>query len=204
VRQIVSTAEVTAPVLYYHFGSKEGVLLAVVQRVHGWLHEIADRAVCRCGTVRQSLCDFADGLSGFARERAEMGRLCGLIQLGAFPTAPPALTAPYAERLRERVRSMVREGVERGEFRPGTTEAMTWAILGAVAVGLQRGVSSSWAMEQEGLKDVLEVILRGNEAEDRCDPSAGEVLCGSPDPGLNRLREWDRARGTTTRVQGGA
>lgn len=166
VRQIVWNAGVTAPALYYHFGSKEGLLLAVVQRVYGRIHEIADRAVCQGGTVKQCLCNFADGLSGFARECTEMGRLFGVIQCGALATASPAPIAPHIARFQERLRSLVQEGVSRGEFRAGTSEAMVRALLGAVSLGLRSGLPSPCSVELVELKDVVKTIMCGNGEED--------------------------------------
>lgn len=55
IQQICRAAEVTAPTIYYHFGNKDGLLAAAVERlVTDWLSMI-DAAVSREGGLDQTL-----------------------------------------------------------------------------------------------------------------------------------------------------
>ena len=55
IQQICRAAEVTAPTIYYHFGNKDGLLAAAVERlVTEWL-AMMDSAVDREGSLDQTL-----------------------------------------------------------------------------------------------------------------------------------------------------
>ena len=52
VREVAELAGVTKPTLYYHFGSKEGMLRAVLDQAKQQVSGIAQRALARQGTAR--------------------------------------------------------------------------------------------------------------------------------------------------------
>src|SRR5512137_157391 len=55
VREIVEIAGVTKPALYYHFGSKEGVLTAVLETAAREFASAMERGIGRSGTARDRL-----------------------------------------------------------------------------------------------------------------------------------------------------
>lgn len=55
IKRICQAADVTAPTVYYHFGSKDGLIAAAVERlVTDWL-DLMDRGVSREGSLEQAL-----------------------------------------------------------------------------------------------------------------------------------------------------
>lgn len=55
IKRICQSADVTAPTVYYHFGSKDGLIAAAVERlVTDWL-DLMDRGVSREGSLDQAL-----------------------------------------------------------------------------------------------------------------------------------------------------
>ncbi len=61
IQRICQQASVTAPTLYYHFGSKDGLIAAAVERlVSDWL-DLLDRQVSREGDLEQMLAQAVTG-----------------------------------------------------------------------------------------------------------------------------------------------
>jgi AcrR family transcriptional regulator len=58
VREIVESAGVTKPVLYYHYGSKEALFLETVRTQMGRLGAVMEAAVAGAGTVPERLLGF--------------------------------------------------------------------------------------------------------------------------------------------------
>ncbi len=67
VREVAEMAGVTKPAVYYHFGSKEGLLVAILEQAKREVETAIDRAVARPGTARDrilALCEDVYGLFG--------------------------------------------------------------------------------------------------------------------------------------------
>jgi len=61
IQQICREANVTAPTLYYHFGNKDGVIAAAIERlVYDWL-EVIDQQVSREGSLDDLLAQAVQG-----------------------------------------------------------------------------------------------------------------------------------------------
>ncbi|MDH5642067.1 MAG: TetR/AcrR family transcriptional regulator [Nitrospira sp.] len=69
VREIVEAAGVTKPVLYYHFGSKEGLARAILQDLLAERDARRRSALSSAKDVREALAGTAEGLIRLALER---------------------------------------------------------------------------------------------------------------------------------------
>ncbi len=89
VREIVEIAGVTKPALYYHFGSKEGVLTAVLQEAAREFVSAMKRGIDRPGTARERLFAICADLHGLFREHVPVVRVahCGVLRSGGGHTA---------------------------------------------------------------------------------------------------------------------
>ena len=161
VQEIVARAGVTKPVLYYHYGNKEGIYRAV-------LAAALDDFEARVGTVEM--------LAGSARIRLhrlfgevfvlfhrhlDVVRLMHSIYYGP-PQGAPAFDFDRAVfRLHDTVLKLVRQGQKAGEFQ-GDAQAMTLALLGACneCIDLEL-VHPRMAVDAAGFGRVLDVVLRG-------------------------------------------
>ena len=68
VREIVELANVTKPALYYHFGSKEGVLQAILHEGLEEFRATAAKAIEMPGTTRERLTRLCEDLFGLFME----------------------------------------------------------------------------------------------------------------------------------------
>lgn len=101
VQEIVEAAGVTKPSLYHHFGSKDGLLEALLQDRFEELFDALGPALQYHGDLPATLTAVAQAYLGFAQKRADFHRL----QLALWYSAPESsahqAVAPYIERQRE-------------------------------------------------------------------------------------------------------
>lgn len=66
VREIVEAAGITKPALYYHFGNKEGVALAVMRGLMEAADAIREQSFAGAADIRGALESYVDGMLKFA------------------------------------------------------------------------------------------------------------------------------------------
>ena len=161
VREIVERAGVTKPVLYYYYGSKEGIYKAIVEDAMRDFDLRAGRVETLKGSASLRLRRLCGEIFDLSHKHLDVVRL-----MHSFYYGPPQ-GAPFYDfdsalfRFHDMVGSIVRQGVRAGEFR-GNAEAMTLAVLGAcnecidlALVHPERGV------DKAGFERVLDVVLQG-------------------------------------------
>lgn len=100
VQDICDAAEVTKPTLYYHFGSKRGLLEAIAEERYGVFVSQATTACSYRGDLAASLRSAMEVFLRYGREEKDFSRL----RL-ALSSAPPSseeagVVRPYREKLR--------------------------------------------------------------------------------------------------------
>ena len=161
VREIVDRAGVTKPVLYYYYGSKEGIYKAIVEDAMRDFDLRAGRVETLKGRASLRLRRLCGEIFDLSLKHLDVVRL-----MHSFYYGPPQ-GAPFYDfdsalfRFHDMVGAIVRQGVRAGEFR-GNAEAMTLAVLGAcnecidlALVRPERGV------DRAGFEKVLDVVLQG-------------------------------------------
>jgi TetR/AcrR family transcriptional regulator len=162
VRDLLRAAGVTAPSLYYHFGNKEGVFLALVregvQKFEASLGESLGEAESAAGRIRV----YCRAIAAVRREHPELVRIVDAMLSDPADAAPQLdVRALVCERVR-RLEGLVREGMRSGEFRKGDPLHATLALLAAVDMALRPRVLESVVPTAEGQLDgMLSVILGG-------------------------------------------
>ncbi len=168
VRDIVRAAGVTAPSLYHHFGSKEGLFRAFVLAAREALEQVRREATEAGGSAAERIRRLCRGHFGLRRESPHVAWA-----VARMLSDPPALAS--AANLRalatELVRDyevLVQEGVAGGEFRPCVPRHVAWLLVGA-------GATAAWPFlhesendrAEEDLEGMLSVILSGIAAQTR-------------------------------------
>jgi TetR/AcrR family transcriptional regulator len=166
VREIVEAAGVTKPALYYYFGSKEGIFLAMMGEA---LHEFEATAASALGTggaAEERIVRFLDGMFALILDHLDVMRVLDAIYYGPPQGAPSFEFEAVHHRFTEVLGHLIREGIESGEFRPGDPDDLTWAIIGPFEVA--RGLSLSHPEMDFGrdrLARLLRVVFEGVRAE---------------------------------------
>ncbi len=169
VRDILRAAKVTAPVLYYHFGSKEGLFVDLFREGVETLDAEVEKAVSEATT-------FAERVRAYCRVHVEVQqRYSDLRWIAEALIAGPPKAAPRFN-FKGRFAAMVQQladlvgaGVESGEFRPCDRIAVALALLGAVEMTVRaRLIGARLPGLASPLDGVLAVVLDSLRA-----PSSG-------------------------------
>jgi AcrR family transcriptional regulator len=162
VREIVEAAGVTKPALYYHFGSKEGIYLAMMREALSEFEATAARALDWEGPAEERIVRYLDAMFALILDHLDVMRVLDGIYYGPPQGAPPFDFEGIHRRFIEIVERLVREGIESGEFRPGEPDDLTWAIVGPFDV--VRGMSLSnpkMDFGRDRLARLLRVVFEG-------------------------------------------
>ena len=167
VREIVEAAGVTKPALYYHFGSKEGIFLAMMGEALQEFEATATSALGTEGSAEERILRFLDSMFALMLEHLDVMRVLEAIYYGPPQGAPAFDFQVIHNRFIEVLGLLVREGIKSGEFRPGDPDDLTWAIVGPFEV--VRGMTLSHPEMDFGrdrLAKLLKVVFRGLRAVD--------------------------------------
>ncbi|HVN75407.1 MAG TPA: TetR/AcrR family transcriptional regulator [Thermoanaerobaculaceae bacterium] len=170
VREIVEAAGVTKPALYYHFGSKEGIFLAMMQEALAEFEATAAASLEMEGSARERVLRFLDRMFELVLRHLDAMRVIDAIYYGPPQGAPRFDFEAIHTRFIEMLTSLVREGIAAGEFR-GDPDDLAWALVGPFEVA--RGMSlchPEAEFGRERLARLLHVVFEGvcaRSAEER-------------------------------------
>lgn len=162
VREIVEAAGVTKPVLYYHFGSKEGIYVAILQSA---LDEFTSRLALmegREGTARERIETLLEDVFDLFREHAPIVRLVHAVFYGPSEAAPPFDFENFQKVFHLAIQRLVEEGINNGEFRSLPVDDVTLALQGLAAMCMDLElVDTPLRPGREGVRRILDVVFTG-------------------------------------------
>jgi len=162
VREIVASARVTKPVLYYYFQNKEGIYLELMRQTFSNVDYLVDFSRGETGSTREKLLRFCDQAFSLFMQNIEAIRVMYAIYYGPHQGAPFFDFDAYHLKFQEGIRRLVEEGIRKGDLRKGDSEDITWAILGAVNVVMEVQLGHpEMGLGSEGLARVLNLIFQG-------------------------------------------
>lgn len=166
VRELVGAAGVTKPVLYYYFGSKEGLFLELMRTHFGQLEAIIDRHRQREGTVRMRLTEMLEEGFAYVLENRDFIRLMHAVYFGPPGEAPDFDFDAYHQRYHDLITQWFREGIKRGEFRPGNAGDMAWILLGTVEIAVEEQICRQASrIDRQTLLRLLNLVFDGLMAD---------------------------------------
>jgi TetR/AcrR family transcriptional regulator len=162
VREIAELAGVAKPALYYHFGSKEGLLVAILEEALRELTAAMARAVERPGTARERLISLCEDVYGLYEKNVPVARVAHSVFLGP-PEGAPTFDPMRLERaLRESLARIIVDGQAAGELRMTDPTDVAFAVMGALEVGLGRQLHPRFEPIGIGrLHRILDLIFDG-------------------------------------------
>lgn len=162
VREIVARAGVTKPVLYYYFGSKEGIYLDLMREpIHGFFEHIA-AAVDEGGTARERIVRLCLAAYDDFVRHLSLARVMYSIYYGPPQGAPFIDFDAMQLRFQDAIRAVVREGIRAGEFRKADPADMMWIVIGAVNVAMEVELCRpSQSVGRDGVRRMLGMIFDG-------------------------------------------
>ena len=162
VREIVEMAGVTKPALYYHFESKEGIYLAILQD----LERIADESIAATrvgeGTAREKLQTFLLGIFRVFETRKAEVRMMNAVFWGPAQGAPPFDFEVFHEKLKAVIAEVVAEGIAAGDLRPADPGDVTLALMGVLSFNMDLTLAHpELGLGQDGLRRTLDLVFEG-------------------------------------------
>src|SRR5438105_3070977 len=136
IEEIASEAEISRSSLFWHFGSKEGLLLAVVESTVGsWVSHIAD-----AGEEQRGLAGLRAALVAVHRVHSEnpgMARLATLLlsEAAATETSLIPIFTEVEQRMLGLWKKLLSEAADDGDLRPGVDPEKAAAFVNAANFG---------------------------------------------------------------------
>jgi AcrR family transcriptional regulator len=169
VREIVEIAGVTKPALYYHFGSKEGVLTAVLQEAAREFAAAMARGLGRPGTARERLFGICADLHGLFQEHVPVVRVAHSVFFGPAEGAPQFDFSSFDREMELAVRQIVADGQASGEITAAASPSdIALVILGVIGVFATRHLHNGMEpLDLDSMKRVLGLIFDGALGQQR-------------------------------------
>ena len=162
VREIVERAGVTKPVLYYYFGSKEGIYLALMREPFGKFAALVEETVLEATSAKDRLSRLCLRAYDIFVENIDAARVMYSIYYGPPQGAPFVDFDAYHHRFQEAVLQVLREGIRDGEFRRVNLPDAMWAVIGALNVAMEVELCHpQQSLGRDGVRRVLELVLEG-------------------------------------------
>ncbi len=162
VREIVTAAGVTKPVLYYYFRNKEGIFVDLMREALSAFDALLNASGRQGGSARERLKALAERTLALFDAHIDVARLIYSIYYGPPQGAPVFDMDAYHTRFQEVVLRIVEDGLRRGEFRKGNAEDMTWAIIGAVNMAMELHLCHPERLfGPDALERVLNIVFAG-------------------------------------------
>ena len=163
VGEIVAAAGVTKPVLYYHFESKEGLYLRLMEEGLGAFRATVEAALLSDGTtVADRIGGLCEALVKCALGNLSIVRLTRGLHYAPPQGAPEFNSWEFPLTIRRALERLVEEGVRSKEFFPIRSEDLVWAILGLISVCIDSNlVDPGIALTPSGVRSALNLVLAG-------------------------------------------
>jgi len=170
IREICAVAGVTKPVLYYYFGSKEGLYQQLMEDAYALFEFRLAQLTTLKGDIdmRRRLIDFCEGLFDICIEQIPLVRLIYSIYYGPPQGAPAFNLDRYYDRMLEVASGLVRNGIEAGEIRAGNVNNMTWALLSCFNTAIEEQLCHhSPRIDRAAMVAMLNMVFDGIAAPEK-------------------------------------
>jgi AcrR family transcriptional regulator len=162
VREIVETAGVTKPSLYYYFNSKEGIYLALMQGAGETFSATLSEILAAGGSAQDRILRFCSGMFSASRANLDLVRLIYAMFFGPPQGAPHYDIDALFTRMLATITDAVTSGITSGEFRPLPVRELTWGIMGIFNTILEEQLSQpNPRIDAAGLAATLTIFLDG-------------------------------------------
>jgi AcrR family transcriptional regulator len=161
MREIAESIGVTKAALYYHFKDKEELFLAILDLYLNETSNAIDRILVEPVNDAAKIRIFVEYiLTQPADQRA-------IIRLGSQEMSQLSLPARksfdevYHEKFINKIKGMLRSGMENGEFRPMQPEVVTWALLGIMYPYFYPAHTGNTPLPDETIREITSIFLNG-------------------------------------------
>jgi TetR/AcrR family transcriptional regulator len=166
VREIVELAGVTKPALYYHFQSKEGIFLAIIENAAGYQEALLSDVLGFPGSVMDRLLYFYDRIYRGVMENRQVFKMIHNLVLGPPQGAPPFDFELFHLRNVEVVKAIYLQGLEQGEVREADPEEIATLVMSLIDFCFHMDLIHPEGIDPEKPKRLLRLAYSGLERRD--------------------------------------
>lgn len=162
VREIVATAGVSKPALYYYFSNKEGIYLALMRNTYETFREQTSLLTAHSGSAHERIIHFCTGMFDCFLAHIDVARIIYSIYFGPPQGAPPFPHERFFDEMLEIIRGMAQEGIEAGELKRIDDSDAAWALISSLnSVMEEQFCHKLPRVDREGLLRMLNLIFDG-------------------------------------------
>jgi TetR/AcrR family transcriptional regulator len=162
VRESVEAAGVTKPVLYYYFGSKEGIFLELMENSHRTFESLAQNLSAIEAPAPEKIISFCAELFDTSLQSLPLVRLMYAISYGPPQGAPHFDLDAFFLRLMELMRQLVSAGISAGELSGDSVDDVARSIIAMVTSAINEQLSARAArLDREGMIRMLQLLMDG-------------------------------------------
>lgn len=165
VREIVEQARITKPVLYYHFGSKEGMLTAILDEGERLLRAGIARAFAQPGGTRERVVALCEEFYRLFKENASAVRVAHALYFGPREGLPAFDWCRFERLVQPAISRLAEEGIATGDIRhcrsDDVARAISFVISGCSDLALNREATT---LEFDAIRPVIDLIFDGLSA----------------------------------------
>ena len=164
VEEVASRAGVSKALVYHHFGSKERILDAVIERTIAKWDAVTDLAsITSGGSVLESIASMHRAALDYARDNPAMQALIELDSRMLLDAPAGRAVRESMRRHREALAAALRAGVESGEVRDDLDLEAAADVILVHHLGIVQAVfEPEWVDPSEKLVETgLDILLRG-------------------------------------------
>lgn len=167
VREVAELAGVTKPALYYHFGSKEGVLRAILEQAQQQFADVAARALERPGTAQQRIVALCQDVYGLFGQNVPVARVALAVFLGPPDVVPPFDFTVFEAGFRSVLVRIVEDGQAAGQVRAVPATDVALAVMGILEECNERQLHPAFQpVGPDGLARLLGLLFDGVAARE--------------------------------------
>lgn len=162
VREIVEAAGVTKPMLYYYFGSKEGIYMELMAKPVAVLEKILAETVQEKLSARERVMRLYEGIFLLFMGNLKIARLMYSIYYGPPQGAPFIDFEGHHLKIRDVTELIVKHGIKSNEIRKVNADTLTCVLVGALNFVLEEQLCHRAPMvDKKGLSAMLALIFDG-------------------------------------------
>jgi len=161
VREIVSVAGVTKPVLYYYFQSKEGLFRAILDSAAQEQEVILEEALQKPGTALERIVHLYRRLYKALMENLQLFKMINHLFFGPPQGAPGYDIERFHRRMAEVIRKIYLGGLRQGELRDVDPEEAALLVLGVTDYCFHLDYLHPESMDPDRAERLLRIAFQG-------------------------------------------
>ena len=162
VREIAEMAGVTKPTLYYHFGSKEGLLVAVLTEAQRDFTALVARALERRGSAGDRIIALCEDAFDLLANNVPVARVANAIYFGPPEAAPPFDLTVFESGFLAAIERLVIDGQAAGEIRHAPPSDIALAVGGILQACTERQLHPAFTpVGRDDLVRLLKLLFVG-------------------------------------------